>query len=234
MPTLTMSAPGQDQLLRHLAGDDVARHDHEVRIALAHLRDELDEALGIAVGDVDAHVAYRRVRVGTGLAHHLVELLLVGARDAHRVERGRLALQRPEERHALVDPVVLVQRGREPVGLERAGHLERADRVHVGGDDRRAVVLDAGVPEAELARDVDVRARGERAPLGTDQHVLEVELDLGLDAHRALPFIARQKRRPVPRVRRCPILPAMPARAYAGQPRRGFPRGRRPRDNGTG
>jgi hypothetical protein len=174
----------EDQLLGHLAGDDVASHDDEVRVPLANLRDQADKALGVAVGHVDAHVADRRRGAAARRLHHAAELLLVGSGDAHRVERRGLARQRPEEVDQVVGGIVLVQRGRQLEGVERARHLHRADRIHVGRDDRHAVVVELRVAEAELARDVDVRARRQRAPLGADQHVPEVEPDLVLDAHR--------------------------------------------------
>jgi hypothetical protein len=141
-------------------------------------------------------VADRRLGALARLRHHRVELLLVGVLDAHRVERRALALERAEERDDLVDAVVLVQRDRELERVERARHLDRAGRVHVGRDDRDAGVVGAGVPEPELARDVDLRARRQRRALGPDQHVLEVELDVVLDAHgRFRGARGRKKRR---------------------------------------
>jgi len=170
---------GQDQFLGHLAGDDVAGHDDELRMAAAQAGDEGDEVLVIAVGDVDAHELHRARR---GL-HQLLELLLVGARDAHRVESRRLAFDGSEEADVFVEAVVLVQGRRQPEALERLRHLEGADGVHVGADDRNAPVRCLGMAESELARDVDLAARGQRRTLRADQHVPVIELDLVFDMH---------------------------------------------------
>ncbi len=195
------------------------------------LRHEAHEALRIAVGDVDARVADRRVVAAAGRRHHAVEPLLVGLGDAHRVERGRLALERREERDEVVHRVVLVQRGRQRERVERARHLHRAGRVHVGGDDRHAVVVDLRVAEAELARDVDVRARGQRAPLGADQHVLEVQPDFVLDAHRgSLPGAGGSGTDPSWRTLRRMILRQRVRRASAPAGDRGSGNGSRSRE----
>ena len=57
-------------------------------------------------------------------------------------------------------------------------HLEGADGVHVGGDDGDALVHALRVQERELAPDLHVGARPDRAPLRAQQHVLEVQLHL--------------------------------------------------------
>jgi hypothetical protein len=62
-------------------------------MALTHLRDEAHEALGVAVGDVDAEVSDRGFGAGARCRHHPLELFLVGLGDPHRVERSRLALE---------------------------------------------------------------------------------------------------------------------------------------------
>ena len=61
---------------------------------------------------------------------------------------------------------------------ECSGHLEGADGVHVGGDDGDTLVHALRVQERELAPDLDIGARLDRAPLRTQQHVLEVQLHL--------------------------------------------------------
>ena len=61
---------------------------------------------------------------------------------------------------------------------ERGCHLEGADGVHVGGDDGDALVHALRVQERELAADLHVGARPDRAPLRAQQHVLEVQLHL--------------------------------------------------------
>ena len=45
---------GEDQRLGHVAGDDIAGHDHRVAVLLANLLDRVEKFLGIAVGDVEA------------------------------------------------------------------------------------------------------------------------------------------------------------------------------------
>ena len=173
----------QDQFLGHFAGDHVAGQDHQRREVGADARNEGDEALVIAVGDVDADVAHR----GTGLLHHAPELVLVGARDAHRVERGRLALELAEKGHRRLDRIVLVQRNRQLEPVERQCHLEGPGGIHVGRDDRDPGVALRRMAKGELARDVDIGARRQRRSLRPDQHVFVIQLDLMLDVHRRAP-----------------------------------------------
>ena len=66
---------------------------------------------------------------------------------------------------------------------KRARHRHGPGHVHVGGDERKALPFRAGVQEAEGAVDVDGAARIERRTLGPDEDVLEIELDVGFDAH---------------------------------------------------
>jgi sirohydrochlorin ferrochelatase len=44
------------------------------------------------------------------------------------------------------------------------------------------------MPKGELPRDIDVRARRQGRPLGTDQDVTKVELDLVFDVHPGLQY----------------------------------------------
>ena len=74
---------GEDQRLRHVAGDDIAGHDHGVRVIVAHPLDRLEEFLRIAIGDVEADEADRRRLRDRG------ELLDVGRRGAERIEGVR-------------------------------------------------------------------------------------------------------------------------------------------------
>ena len=97
------------------------------------------------------------------------------------------ALVAGEEFDQRVLGIMLVQRGQRAVAAERARHRERAGHVHVGGDQRKALPLGAGVVEAERALDVDLVARIERRTLRADQHVLEVEFRVGFDAHFGIP-----------------------------------------------
>ena len=195
----------QDQLFGHLAGDDVAGHDHQMRVRLADARHEGGEVLVVAVGHVEAHVA----DVVAGRLHHLPELLLVGAGDTDRVERRRLAGQLAEKVDVLGHRVVLVQRDRQAERRQRVGHLDGAGAVHVGGDDRDAVVGLLAVAEAELARDVDVGARGQRRALRADQHVLEVQLEFMLDVHGCFPLGPSAST--ADRTKKAPALPQEPS-----------------------
>src|SRR5271166_1927630 len=66
---------------------------------------------------------------------------------------------------------------------KRVRHRHRAGHVHVGGDDRKALPLRTCVEKAEGAADVDGAARIEGRALRPDENVLEIELDVGFDAH---------------------------------------------------
>ena len=181
-PNLDDVGAGENQFLGHLAGDDIAGHDGELGITLAKARDESDEALGVAVGDVDADVLD-----GVACAAlDALELVEVFARDAHRVEGRRLELESAEKAHQVFNLVVLVQRHRQPLPRQRARHRKGTHGVHVGGDHRHAVITRARVLEAEGALDVDRCARRQRRALGPDQHVPEVELAVAVDVHRCL------------------------------------------------
>ena len=70
-----------------------------------------------------------------------------------------------------------------PVLAERMRHRHGPRHVHVGGDERKALPFRAGVQEAEGAVDVDGAAGVERRTLGANEDVLEIELDVGFDAH---------------------------------------------------
>jgi hypothetical protein len=121
------------------------------------------------------------------------ELLVVLARDAHRIEHRRRLGQGLEEGRQFALAIVLVQCRRQSVAVERLRHFEGADRVHVGGDDGHAAVAPSGMAEGEFTRNVDFRARGQRRALGADQDVLEIELEFFFDAHGVgLPDLRRQ------------------------------------------
>ena len=120
-------------------------------------------------------------RIGAALATD-GELLDVGRGGAERIE-GVRAVRPGEELGELRLGIMLVQRGQRAVLAERPRHRHRAGDVHVGGDQRKALPFRAGVEEAERAVDVDGAARIERRTLGADEHVLEIELDVGFDAH---------------------------------------------------
>jgi hypothetical protein len=62
-------------------------------------------------------------------------------------------------------------------------HRHRPRHVHVGADERKALPFGAGVQKPEDAIDIDGAAGVERRPLGPDENVLEIELDVGFDAH---------------------------------------------------
>ena len=90
---------------------------------------------------------------------------------------------------------MLVQRGQRAMAAERARHGERAGHVHIGRDQREAGPVGAGVEEAERPLDVDLVARIERRALRTDQHVLEIEFDVGFDAHGKSGELGKRARR---------------------------------------
>src|ERR1700733_8585205 len=79
--------------------------------------------------------------------------------------------------------IVLVQGGERPVLAQRTRHRHGSRHVHVGGDQRKALPFRAGVQEAEGAVDIDGAAGVEGRPLGANEDVLEIELDVGFDAH---------------------------------------------------
>ena len=176
MPILTMSAPARISASCHVAGDDIAGHYTGVRIVVAHALDRFEEFLRIAIGDVEADEADRRRLCDRG------ELLHVGCRRAQRVE-GVRAIGAGEEFDKFRVGIVLVQGGERAVFTERARHRHRPGHVHVGGDKRKALPIRAGMEEAERAIDVDGAARIERRTLGANEDVLEIELDVGFDAH---------------------------------------------------
>jgi hypothetical protein len=169
----------KNQLLGHFTGDHVACHDRELRVLFPKVFDEPDESFGVAVGDVDADV-------GDGVAHllqHALELVLIGLRDAHRVERTRFDLERFEKRRELLVAVVLVQRNRQTERHQRARHLERADRVHIRGNDGNAAIFVLGVFEREVAADLDFRPRRQRRALRTYEYVGEIQFQFPVDVH---------------------------------------------------
>src|SRR5664280_2339275 len=71
---------GEDQRFRHVAGDDVARHDHRSGILVAHPSDDVEKPLRVAVGDVETEQARLRA-----LAHRR-ELGEVGLACPERIE----------------------------------------------------------------------------------------------------------------------------------------------------
>ena len=74
---------GEDQRLRHIAGDNVSGHDHGVRVVVAHALDRLEEFFRIAIGDVEADEPDRRRLRDRG------ELLDVGRIGAQRIKGVR-------------------------------------------------------------------------------------------------------------------------------------------------
>src|SRR5579864_8445592 len=79
---------------------------------------------------------------------------------------------------------------------KRAGHRHGSGHVHVGGDDRKPLPLRARVQKAERAADVDSAARIEGRAFRPDENVLEIELDVGFDAHEASRIGEENRRRP--------------------------------------
>ena len=152
-------------------------HDDRLRIVVARALHRIQEFFGIAVGDVETEFADRGAFLDLG------ELGEIGLGRADRIEGVRGVLAREEFGERLFRKV-LVQRRQGAKAPERAGHAHRPRHIHIGGDQRKAGPEPARVNEAERAQDVDVVARIERRALGADQHVIEVELDVGLDAHR--------------------------------------------------
>ena len=78
---------------------------------------------------------------------------------------------------------MLMQGGERPMLAERMRHRHGARDVHVGGDERKALPFRAGMEETEGAVDIDGAAGVERRTLGANEDVLEIELDVGFDAH---------------------------------------------------
>jgi hypothetical protein len=78
---------------------------------------------------------------------------------------------------------MLMQGGERPMLAERMRHRHGPRPVHVGGDKRKAPPFRACVQEAEGAVDVDGAAGIEGRTLGANEDVLEIELDVGFDAH---------------------------------------------------
>ncbi len=147
-----------------------------MRVIVAHPLDGVEEFLRIAIGDVETDEPDRR------RLRHSGKFFDVGCRGAERVE-GVRAIRPGEELDELRLRVMLVQGGERPVLAERLRHRHRPRHVHVGGDQRKALPLRAGVQEPEGAVDVDRAAGVEGRPLGANEDVLEIELDVGFDAH---------------------------------------------------
>ena len=86
-----------------------------------------------------------------------------------------------------------MDRDEAPVPRERDAHVEGADGVHVRDDDGHARQRPAAVLELELALERDLGPAPERRPLRPDEHILEVELHVLLDAQAARPVaVARE------------------------------------------
>mmetsp|Transcript_2370 Transcript_2370/g.5942 ORF Transcript_2370/g.5942 Transcript_2370/m.5942 type:complete len:229 (+) Transcript_2370:447-1133(+) len=172
--------PAEDQLFRHLLGDDITRHDRQIRELLSHVADALHKGLGVAVCNVDtAHL-----HLGDCL-QNLCQLVHVPCQDPRAdSDIGERAL--PTARGPslpLVNRVVLVDR-RDALPLRQGlRHLKGADGVHVGRDDRHAGPSLLRVLEMEGPFDTNLRAARQTGPFGPEEDVLEVKLDLSLD-HR--------------------------------------------------
>ena len=133
---------GDHQRLGHVAGDHVARHDDGLGMLVADALDDVEELLGVAVGDVEADEPDPRP------LRHRRELLQVGGGRSERIE-GVGAVRPGEEPDQFVLRIVLVQGGQRPMFTQRPGHLHRPGDVHVGGDERKTLPLRAGVDETE-------------------------------------------------------------------------------------
>ena len=177
-------------------------------ILVARAFDDFEEFLGIAIGDVEAEQAHRRLLPDLG------ELGEIGVGRADRIE-GVRAVGTGEEFDELLDGIVLVQRRQRVKAAERARHRQRAGDVHIGRDQRKARPFRAGMQEAEGAMDVDLVARIERRALGTNEHVLEIQLDVVFDAHGQIQLAGQGADRAI----RLPLVMAGPAGA-AGEARR--------------
>mmetsp|Transcript_14078 Transcript_14078/g.35891 ORF Transcript_14078/g.35891 Transcript_14078/m.35891 type:complete len:236 (-) Transcript_14078:112-819(-) len=168
---------GEEELLDHFAGDDVAGDDGYFGKRRADAGDVFHEVFGVAVGDVEADELDGGVDVEAFFQAIEVRVRDPGAR--HRV--GQRLRSEPVAERGAVD--VLGERGEAAVLRERGRHGQRPRRVHVRRDDRDAGPGLAGVAEGEGAGEGDVGARAEGRALGADQDVLEVQLDFMLDAH---------------------------------------------------
>mmetsp|Transcript_64400 Transcript_64400/g.194319 ORF Transcript_64400/g.194319 Transcript_64400/m.194319 type:complete len:227 (-) Transcript_64400:18-698(-) len=163
----------EDELLRHLLGDDVAGHDGDRGPAPAHVPDALHESLCVAIGHVDAD--HPEIRHGLQDPSELVDILGEDAR-AHSHVRQHCSAGPGSPGSPLLDAVVLVHRGDAlPLG-QGLGDLERADGVHVGGDDGHACPLLLGILEGEAPLDAHLRPTGQAGTLWPDEHILEVKL----------------------------------------------------------
>jgi hypothetical protein len=95
------------------------------RPGLAQAVQEIDEGLGVAVGDIDADVA-------DGVACLILdaaELFVVLARDAHRIEHRRRFRQGLEKCDQITLVVVFVQRCCEFGGLFNASAISKVPTV---------------------------------------------------------------------------------------------------------
>jgi hypothetical protein len=159
--------------------------DHDMRVSVTQLLDKLGEALGIAVGDVDADV----FEIAAGFvvnALEFIEILLGNTGGVGDVGAARLVAV-AEEIDQFGDIVILYQAGKQTQRGKRIGHLEGADSVHVGSHDRNAtivlVVIRAVVAEGEFTLQFHVLAAAQRAALGAYQHILVIEFTVFFDSH---------------------------------------------------
>lgn len=84
---------------------------------------------------------------------------------------------------------MFVQGDRKLMDGQRPRHGKRPGGVHVGGDDGDAVILAPRVKKNEIARNIDLRARGQRRTFRADENILEIEFQILFDAHTS-PFSA--------------------------------------------
>ena len=186
MPILTMSAPARISASVMSPVTTLPAMITDCGFSSRTRLDDVEELLCVAVGDVEADEARLRALA------HCGELGEVGLGRAERVE-GVNAVFAGEELRQLVLGIVFVQRRQRAALAERARHRHRAGDVHVGGDEREAAPFAAGMEEAERAVDVDRVAGAEGRALGSDQNVLEVELDVAFDAHGIVRNGARRR-----------------------------------------
>ncbi len=147
--------PRQEEFLDHLAGDHVARDDGLLRKSVARPLHEFDEALRIAVRDVDADELQLRVVGDDG--GELVEIGIRGAGAYHDAVVDVVAMVVVFQPGVpLRDGVVLVQRGQHPVFRQPVRHFEGACGVHVGGDDRHAGPVVFAMQESEVPLQIDL------------------------------------------------------------------------------
>ena len=165
---------GENQLLGHVTGDDVACHDHDIGEVVAHLLDEAHKGFGVAVGHVNADVAHS----ARGSLHDGAELFVLGVADAERIKRVGFVFKTGEEVNVFLGAVVLVQGGHHAVTAECAGHFKRTGGIHVGGDHGNGVKAFRGPAKLDFTGDVHLAAAGESRALRTDQHILKVKFDL--------------------------------------------------------